>query len=95
MIAEFGHFALILALMVSLGQASLPLLGAQRQDTGLMALGSFSAITAFSLVATSFIALAWSFVIDDFSVVLVAANSQTTKPLIYKITGVWANHEGS
>ncbi len=95
MITEFGHFALILGLMVSLVQASLPLFGAHRQDVGLMALGSFSAVTAFLLVATSFVSLAWSFVIDDFSVVLVAVNSQTTKPLIYKITGVWANHEGS
>ena len=95
MIAEFGHFALILSLMVSLLQATLPLYGAQRQDRSLMGLGSYAAVTACALVATSFISLAWAFVSDDFSVLMVAANSQTTKPLIYKITGVWANHEGS
>ncbi len=95
MIAEFGHFALILALMLSLVQASFPLYGAHRQDRGLMALGSYAAVSAFLLVLTSFVALAWSFVTNDFSVLLVAAQSQTTKPLIYKITGVWANHEGS
>ncbi len=95
MVAEFGHFALILALMASLVQASLPLYGAHRQDQSLMLLASFAAVVAFLLVSTSFGALAWAFVSDDFSVRLVAANSQTTKPIIYKISGVWANHEGS
>ena len=95
MIAEIGHFALLLALMTSLVQCSLPLVGAQRQDRSLMAVGSFAALTSFALVAVAFAAAAISFVNDDFSVQLVAANSQTTKPLIYKITGLWANHEGS
>jgi cytochrome c-type biogenesis protein CcmF len=95
MIAEFGHFALILALMASLVQASLPLYGAHRQDPALMSLASFAAVICFLLVATSFGALTWSFISDDFSVRLVAANSQTTKPIIYKFSGVWANHEGS
>ena len=95
MFSEIGHFALILALMVSLVQSTLPLYGAQRADRSLMALASFAAVTSFLLVMTSFLALAWSFMTDDFSVRLVAANSQTTKPLIYKFSGVWANHEGS
>ena len=95
MVAEIGHFCLILALMASLVQASLPLYGAHRQDRSLMALGSFAAVIAFLLVLISFGALAWSFISDDFSVQLVAANSQTTKPVIYKFSGVWANHEGS
>ena len=95
MIAEVGHFALLLALTTSLVQASLPLIGAQRQDRSLMALGSFAAVISFLLVALSFIAAAAAFVTDDFSVQLVAANSQTIKPLVYKITGLWANHEGS
>ncbi len=95
MIAEFGHFALLLALMTSILQASLPLYGAHRVDRGLMALGSYAGIMSFLLVAISFACLTYSFVISDFSVLLVAANSQIAKPLIYKITGVWANHEGS
>jgi cytochrome c-type biogenesis protein CcmF len=95
MIAEFGHFALLLALMASLVQASLPLYGAQRQDSGLMSLASSCGVVSFLLVALSFVALATSFVNDDFSVKLVASGSQIAKPLIYKITGVWANHEGS
>jgi len=95
MIAEIGHFALLLALMTSLVQATIPLWGAHRQDRSLMALASFAAVTSFFLVAVSFAAAAASFMIDDFSVQLVAANSQTAKPLIYKFTGLWANHEGS
>jgi len=95
MIAELGHFALLLALMTSIVQATLPLYGAQRADRGLMALGSYAGVCSFVLVAISFACLAYSFVISDFSVLLVAANSQIAKPLIYKITGVWANHEGS
>ncbi len=95
MIAEIGHFALLLAFMTSFVQSSLPLYGAHRQDRGLMALGSASGVASFLLVALAFVALAASFVNDDFSVKLVATGSQIAKPLIYKITGVWANHEGS
>lgn len=95
MIAELGHFALLLALMTSLVQATLPLYGAERQDRGLMALASYAGVASFLLIATSFLALVVSFVNNDFSVQLVATNSQIAKPLIYKITGVWANHEGS
>jgi cytochrome c-type biogenesis protein CcmF len=95
MIAELGHFALLLALMTSIVQASLPLYGAHRQDRGLMSLASYCGVVSFMLVAFSFIALAQAFVADDFSVKLVATGSQIAKPLIYKITGVWANHEGS
>ena len=95
MIAELGHFALLLALMTSIVQSSLPLYGAHCQDRGLMALASYCGVASFILVAISFIALAASFVNDDFSIRLVASGSQIAKPLIYKITGVWANHEGS
>jgi cytochrome c-type biogenesis protein CcmF len=95
MIAEIGHFALLLALMTSIVQASIPLYGAQRQDRSLMTLASYCGVVSFLLVAVAFLALAASFVNDDFSVKLVASGSQITKPLIYKITGVWANHEGS
>jgi cytochrome c-type biogenesis protein CcmF len=95
MIAELGHFALLLALMTSIIQASLPLVGAHRQDRGLMSLASYCGVASFILVAIAFASLAASFINDDFSVKLVASGSQIAKPLIYKITGVWANHEGS
>ena len=95
MIAEIGQFALLLALMTSLVQATIPLIGAHRQDRGLMALASYAGVTSFILVVISFASLAYSFLSDDFSVRLVATNSQIAKPMIYKLTGVWANHEGS
>ena len=95
MVAEVGQFVLILALMTSLVQATLPMFGAHRQDRGMMALASYAGTTSFLLVALSFLCLAISFMTDDFSVRLVASQSQIAKPLIYKFTGVWANHEGS
>ena len=95
MSAEIGHFALILALLVSLVQASLPLWGAVRGDRGFMALASHCAVGVFVFVAFSFAALTYSFAISDFSVRLVVSSSQLAKPFIYKLTGVWANHEGS
>ncbi len=84
MIIELGHFALVLALMTSVVQATLPLYGAHRQDIGLMKLASVSGILSFLLVGFAFFAIAYGFVSDDFSVSLVAANSQIAKPLIYK-----------
>jgi cytochrome c-type biogenesis protein CcmF len=95
MIAEAGHFALILALFVTLSLSVIPLVGAHRGDESFMRFASIAAICSFLLVATSFAALAWSFLHSDFSVRLVAANSEIAKPLIYKFSGVWANHEGS
>jgi cytochrome c-type biogenesis protein CcmF len=95
MIIELGHFALILALMVAIVQATLPLWGAQRGDARLMALADPAALIQLVLVAGSFAALTWAFVVSDFSLALVVSNSHTEKPLIYKISGVWGNHEGS
>ena len=95
MIVELGHFALILALMVALVQSTLPLWGAQRGDAALMALAVPSALIQLALVAASFAALTWAFVTSDFSLAVVVQNSHTDKPLIYKISGVWGNHEGS
>lgn len=95
MAGEIGHFALVLAMVLSLVQSVLPLLGAARGDRGFMALGSFAATGAFVFVAAAFAALTYCFVASDFSVALVASSSQLAKPLLYKFTGVWANHEGS
>ena len=95
MIAELGHFALALALMLALVQSVAPLIGAARGNAGLMALGGGTAIGQFALVALAFAALAHAYVTSDFSLATVAANSHSTKPLLYKITGVWGNHEGS
>ena len=95
MIAEAGHFALILALMVALAQAVLPMVGAARGDTLLMALDAPTALAQALLVAFSFGALTYSFIVSDFSLQVVASNSNSAIPLLYKIAGVWGNHEGS
>ncbi len=95
MIAELGHFLLILAFIVSLAAATFPLIGAQRGWADWMALATPASTALFALIAGSFAALTWLFVTSDFSVALVASNSHTAKPLLYKISGVWGNHEGS
>ena len=95
MIAETGHFALVLALAVALAQVILPQIGAYRRDARLMAVGEPAALAQFLLVLLAFGALTVSFVTSDFSVYAVAQHSHSAKPLLYKITGVWGNHEGS
>ncbi|WP_101068101.1 heme lyase CcmF/NrfE family subunit [Roseovarius salinarum] len=95
MITELGHFALILAFLVACFQSLVPLVGAQRRWPGWMASAEPAASVQFMLVAVSFAALTWAFVTSDFSLRLVVLNSHSAKPLLYKITGVWGNHEGS
>lgn len=95
MIAEIGQIALILALLIAGAQAVLPMVGAQRRDARLMAFGDRAATAQFICLAISFIAITYVFVVSDFSVKLTALNSHTDKPLLYKISGVWGNHEGS
>ncbi|MEM7721566.1 MAG: heme lyase CcmF/NrfE family subunit [Pseudomonadota bacterium] len=95
MIVELGHFALILAFMVAIFQMVIPMVGAARGNTAWMAVAEPAATTQFLLTAFSFAALTYAFVTSDFSLNLVVANSHTLKPMIYKITGVWGNHEGS
>jgi cytochrome c-type biogenesis protein CcmF len=95
MIAELGHYALVLALGLSLVQAAVPFWGARSRDPVLMAVAGPTAIAQFAFVAAAFLALAWCHVSSDFSVLTVFENSHSAKPLIYKITGVWGNHEGS
>jgi cytochrome c-type biogenesis protein CcmF len=95
MIVEAGHFALVLALMVAALQGSLPLVGAHRGNAALMGLGRSTALAQFLLIALAFAALTHAYVTSDFSVRNVAENSHTAKPLLYKISGVWGNHEGS
>ena len=95
MIIELGHFALVLAFAVALVQAVVPLVGAHKGWTPWQRAALPMANAQFLLVAFSFAALTYAFVVSDFSVALVVANSHTAKPLIYKISGVWGNHEGS
>jgi cytochrome c-type biogenesis protein CcmF len=95
MIPEIGHFALLLALAVAFVQSLVPLAGAARNDTGAMAAGAWAAIAQFALLALSFACLTHAYIVSDFSVINVAENSHSAKPLLYRITGVWGNHEGS
>jgi cytochrome c-type biogenesis protein CcmF len=95
MIPELGHYALVLALLVAAYQSAVPLAAAARGHAAAMETAVPAAQSQFILVATAFAALTYAYVTSDFSVANVAANSHSAKPLLYKITGVWGNHEGS
>src|SRR5579871_3066165 len=95
MIVELGHFALVLALGVALAQAVAPFWGARIRDMRIMAVGDSAALTQFALIAVSFAALVNAHLSSDFSVLNVAENSHSAMPAVYKIAGVWGNHEGS
>jgi cytochrome c-type biogenesis protein CcmF len=95
MIPELGNFALALAWVCASQQTILGLAGAQLRNRALMSIAGPAAYAQLTLIAAAFFALTWSYVVSDFSVLNVAENSHTLKPLLYKITGVWGNHEGS
>jgi len=94
-IAESGHYALVLALALALIQSVVPLVGARLGDTALMNVARSTALAQLLFVGASFTALVMLHVNSDFSVANVYENSHSMKPLLYKITGVWGNHEGS
>ncbi|MEM6823777.1 MAG: heme lyase CcmF/NrfE family subunit [Pseudomonadota bacterium] len=95
MIVELGHFCLVLAFAIACVQMVVPLVGAARNWRGWMALGDPAATLQVLLLGYAFAALTWAFVTSDFSLRLVTLNSHTAKPMLYKVTGVWGNHEGS
>jgi cytochrome c-type biogenesis protein CcmF len=95
MIAEAGHYALVLALGLALIQSTVPIIGARLHDGALMNVARSTALAQLLFVGASFFALVTLHVVSDFSVVNVFQNSHSLKPMIYKITGVWGNHEGS
>jgi cytochrome c-type biogenesis protein CcmF len=94
-IPELGHYALVLALAIGIVQGCVPFYGARRNDPALMATAVPTALAQFVFVGVSFAALTMAYIGSDFSVVNVFENSHSLKPLIYKISGVWGNHEGS
>lgn len=95
MIIELGHYALVLALATALVVSILPVIGARRGDVSMMDIAPVGAIVMFLLVAFSFGVLTYAYVASDFSVLNVWANSHSLMPLVFKISGVWGNHEGS
>ena len=95
MITELGHFALVLAFAVAIVQTIIPVVGAWKKSSGWMAVAEPAATIQFLLIAVSFSALMWAFITSDFSLRLVVLNSHSAKPMLYKISGTWGNHEGS
>ena len=95
MLIEAGHFALTLALGLSLIQFAIPLWGTRTNDSTLTRVAAPAALTVFACVALAFSVLTWAYAASDFSVLNVVENSHSTKPFVYKLTGVWGNHEGS
>jgi cytochrome c-type biogenesis protein CcmF len=95
MTPELGHYALVLALTLGLIQAVAPVIGVRANDPSLMRIAGSTAIMQFVFVGLAFLALVVCYVTSDFSVATVYENSHSMMPLIYKITSVWGNHEGS
>ncbi len=95
MVPELGHLALILALVLALGLATLPLLGAYTGNVLWMRASRSLASGFFTFVTLAFLCLSYAFLQDDFSVQYVAKNSNSLLPVQYKLSAVWGGHEGS
>ena len=95
MIPELGNFALILALCIAAVQVVVPLVGSFRGNLAWMGVGRAAAAGQFVFVAIAFACLAWSFVSNDFSVLNVASNSNSSLPVHYRFAATWGSHEGS
>ncbi len=95
MIPELGHFALIIALCMALAQSILPLIGAHRGNLAWMALARPAAHGQFVFMLIAFLSLMYSFLVNDFSVLYVASNSNSELPFYYRMAAVWGAHEGS
>lgn len=95
MMPEIGSFLLCLALAISLLLSLYPQWGAARQDTRMMATGRPLTYGMFATIALSFICLVYAFVVNDFTVSYVAANSNSHLPVYYRIAATWGAHEGS
>ena len=93
---EVGHMALIMAAWVALAQAVLPLWGSlSARRTGWQSLARPLAVLQLVLIVVSFLALWHAFYVHDFSVKYVAHNSNTLLPTAYRLSAIWAGHEGS
>jgi len=95
MTAEIGQFCLILALMLSGVGAIVPQVGAWRRDTQQMAFADYAMAGQLFFLASAFVLLARAFVVSDFSLLVVAINSNTSMPLFFRAAATWGNHEGS
>ncbi len=95
MIPEIGHFALVIALCISLVQAIFPIWGASMGINPYMALARPAAQAQLVFIVLAFVCLAYAFLHDDFSVLYVASQSNSALPTPYKISAIWGGHEGS
>ena len=95
MIIELGHFALILAFLLSLVQTIVPLIGLRTSNTNLILLSHRTSFAILFFTIFSFSSLVYSYAVSDFSIINVWQNSHSRMPLLFKLTGSWGNHEGS
>jgi cytochrome c-type biogenesis protein CcmF len=95
MIPELGHFSLILAFCLSIILGTIPIIGAAKNNVLWMNLARPLSAGVFVFLGISLVILAYSFVTDDFSVQIVAAQSNSLLPMRYKVTALWGGHEGS
>ncbi|MCG8312211.1 MAG: heme lyase CcmF/NrfE family subunit [Pseudomonadales bacterium] len=95
MIPEIGHFAIVLAWIIAMVQAALPLLGAQQHNFRLMSVARPAAYTQFAFLSLAFVVLSYCFATNDFTVKYVAGHSNSYLPIYYKLSAVWGGHEGS
>ena len=95
MIPEIGQFTLVVALCMAVAQATIPLVGAYKNNVNWMAVGRTAASGQFLFLLISFACLTYSFIVNDFSVLYVANNSNTSLPIHYRFSAVWGAHEGS
>ncbi|NRB68127.1 MAG: heme lyase CcmF/NrfE family subunit [Vibrio sp.] len=95
MIAEIGHFAMIVSLAMAVLLSILPLVGASRNNTMLMNTARPLSWGMFLLLLFSFCVLLWAFYTNDFTLNYVATNSNSQLPWYYRLTAVWGAHEGS
>ena len=95
MIAEVGHFCLIIGLFMAIIQGLLPIIGAHYRISGWVAVARPSAYGQLLFMSMSYACLTYAFLVHDFSVAYVAHNSNTALPTLYLVSGVWGAHEGS
>ena len=95
MLPELGNFALLLAMLLALVQATVPLVGAWRENPTMMAVARPAVFGQFAFVLLAFGLLTTAFVTQDFSVAYVAQNSHSQLPVVYRFSAVWGAHEGS
>jgi cytochrome c-type biogenesis protein CcmF len=95
MIPSIGELVLIIAFILAIMQGTLPLIGVWKNKKSLISLAVPTARAQSALVTLAFFILAYSFYVNDFSVLYVASTSNSQLPTIYRLAAVWGGHEGS